>query len=144
MLADQEERFQAQSADQRQRVEALLADQRRQLAQDRLERQAQELEMYRQTAVTAAVNAREIAPQFVPFIGGSSHEEVDASIAQVKAATAEILTEVAGQQDAQQLSQTPQQPAVPGEQIDWEHLSLEDWAGVRGQYINTTAQGLFG
>lgn len=144
MLADQEERFQAQSDAQRQRVEALMAEERSQLAQDRLERQAQVRETYRQTVIAQAVSSKLIAPQFVPFITGSSKEEIDAKVEQAKLATAEILAEVAGQQDAQPSSAPQVVPGDQGEQIDWEHLSLEDWARVRGRYVNTTARGLFG
>ncbi len=66
------------------------------------------METYRQTTVAAAVSSEEMAPQFAAMITGSSKEEIDAKVEQAKAATAEILAEVAGQQPGQTAEQDEQ------------------------------------
>lgn len=143
-LAELDARMEVRQEQDRQHAQRLLDQSRQQLAADRLEAQAEALETYRQRAIAQA--ARSIAPQFVPFITGSSREEIDAAIDQAKAATAEILAEVAtspGQQrdELGRFASAEQQEA---DAIDLEHISLEDWARVRGQFIRTSDRGILG
>jgi hypothetical protein len=112
MLADQEERFEVQSAVERQRVEALLAEERSQLAQERLERRAQVRETYRQTVIAQAVSSKEIAPVRVVhhrLVQGGDRRLGRAA----KVATAEILAEVAGQQSGGEAAVQQDDPAQP-------------------------------
>lgn len=53
-----------------------------------------QIKTYRQQAIAQAAKA--IAPQFVAFIDGTSHEEIDLKVQQAIAATAEIVAEIAG------------------------------------------------
>jgi len=101
MLAEQEANWEAQHTAYTERMKQKLAEERQQLAQDRLERQAEQLAVYRQQAIAAAVASKEIAPQFVEFITGTSHEEIDAAVDLAKAKTLEILAELAGQQQSE-------------------------------------------
>lgn len=82
--------------DRRANREFLLAA-KQELARDRLEAQAADLDAYRQQTVAHATSSKTIAPQFVPFIMGTSREEIDAQIEQAKASTAEIAAEITGQ-----------------------------------------------
>jgi hypothetical protein len=154
LLAEQEARMEIRQEQDRQRAERLLAEARQQLAADRLEAEAGALALYREQAIAQA--AEGVAPQFAPFIIGSTREEIDAAIERAKVATAEILTELAGtgQPATSSVASTQrdelgrfipgeQQPAEQSAEIDWEHLSLEDWAKVRGQYIHNTDRRLF-
>lgn len=70
-LAEQDARHEIRTEQDRQRAERLLAEARQQRAADRLEAEAEALEKYRQRAIAQA--AEDVAPQFVPFISGTSH-----------------------------------------------------------------------
>ena len=98
------------------RLAAALEQERSECAQERLEAEATKLETYRQTTVAAAVSSEEMAPQFAAMITGSSKEEIDAKVEQAKAATAEILAEVAGQQPGQTAEQDEQDQFIPAPQ----------------------------
>lgn len=148
LLAEVEARFEARERHDRQRAHQLLAEERSARARERLEREALQLQTYRDVAIAQAVSAKNVAPQFVPFITGSSKAEIDASIAQAKAATAEILVEVSGQapaagQPRDELGRyVVQEHSNPP--MDLENISLEDWAKVRGQFISSTSdRGIF-
>jgi hypothetical protein len=138
-LLEQEERHQAESAAMRQQFEQALAEERNLRAQQRLEAQAEALELYRQQAIAQATSAKTLAPQFVPFITGSSKEEIDAKIAQAKASTAEILTEVTpAEQPAAQprhelgrFASAPQPQELTAEQI--KAMPWEEYAALRQQ-----------
>lgn len=157
-LDEQQERFDAEASALHHEVELAIAEEKDQRAQQQLEAEAIRLQDYRDQVVTAAVSSQAIAPQFARFIGGTSKQEIDAAIEQAKASTAEILDEIAGARpdaasahlrDAQGRFIAEQPVAERGlptglsaEQA--KNMTLQDWARVRGQYINnTTDRGLF-
>jgi hypothetical protein len=161
MLAEQDANWEAQHAANAQRTERLLSEERRQLATDRLERQAQELETYRHQAITAALSAKTLAPQVADMIPTdlATREQVDAAVQLGIDKTAEILAEVAGQREGELPVQArgpngqfiPAPQPIPGDRglpagmsaEQAENMTLEDWARVRGQYMRTTDRGLF-
>ena len=95
-IAAADARNQAESDEQRRQINALLAEEKTLRARQQAERDALQVLSYLDQAVAAAVSAKEIAPQFVRFINGTTREQVDAQLAQARESTEEILAEVAG------------------------------------------------
>jgi hypothetical protein len=92
-----DQRIERQAELDRQANREFLLSAKQELARDRLEAEAVDVENYRATAVAQATAAKSIAPQFIPFIGGASREDIDAAVALAQAKTAEIVAEIAGQ-----------------------------------------------
>lgn len=160
ILAKREEEWerqrQADRAEWEARLEAMNRDREQERAQLKLEREALELQNYIATEVARAVKDKEMAPQFVDFINGTSKEQVDAQIEVAKAKTAEILSEVTGQQQAAQRQQgvsTASGPSSMGsvtevtdQPVDFTKLTLKDYVEkVRPKLqIDRRDNGIFG
>jgi hypothetical protein len=157
-IFDLETRIEAGQAEQSRQLEAMLAEERSARAQEKLEAEALALVNYRERMVRQAVATQSIAPQFVDFIRGTSKEEIDAAVEHAKAATAEILEEVAGQgAPTEQFTRTTQQPmprdrglpaGLSAEEIQKAQdgtLSLQDYAALRSRLgLGKQDNGLFG
>ncbi len=145
-------RMEIRQQEERQRNQELLNEVQQLRARDRLEAQAEALATYRATVVAQAQASKQVAPQFLEFIDGSSREAIDRAAELAAQKTAEIMAEVAGQQqggeptvqarDERTGRFLPQQP-VPQPQVDLENISLEEWAKIRSQFIRTSDRGLF-
>jgi hypothetical protein len=83
-LAERETFWEAKFAqlgrDQRRHLDAVRAEREQERAQLALEREALAQEDYKAQRITAELQAKTIAPQFIPFITGSSREAIDAAI----------------------------------------------------------------
>jgi hypothetical protein len=97
LLAEVEARFEAREQHDRQRAQQLLAAERSELAHERLEAQAEALATYRATVVAQVQSSKQVAPQFLEFIDGTSREAIDNAAHLAALKTAEIMAEVAGQ-----------------------------------------------
>lgn len=126
------------------RVEVQQTEHRNQLAQVRLEREAQELQAYAAQRIAAASAVGEIAPAFTRMLREgqySTHAAIDAAIRAAREGTGEMraapapASPLAEQpRDAQTGRFAPQQPMVPEPQeIDPSTLSLADYIAMRGQ-----------
>jgi ribosomal protein L44E len=137
------------------RFTSLQEEMRQKDAAHILERQALELQGYIQSRVAQELGEKNIAPQLAKFVDGTSVEEVEASIANVKQTTAEIAQELAAEQE-QARRDTPgisthQGPSSMGsvpeltEEIDYTQLSMKDYLEkVRPKLgIGQGGQGLF-
>jgi hypothetical protein len=159
ILAAREAEWTASQAEREAAVTAQLAqieeDRERDRALIRLEHEALELQSYINQQVTAALNDHSMAPQFVDFITGYSTAEVDASIALAQEKTAEIASELQGQQAPAPRprgvstnfgpSSMGSRTEVEGETPDVRGLSLRDFIRNRDKLIpKGKDQGLFG
>lgn len=93
------------------------------------ERAYNELVDYRNSRLTAAADAKEIAPQFHNFIVGETKEQIDAAIEQAKIATASIAEEL--QQAAQARAAQPRGVSATG------YSAFGPMEGVLGQKTYT-------
>lgn len=158
LLAKRQQEWEAAQAEHEAAVTAQIAALEAQREQDHakmnLERQALQLQNYIATKVSAALAAKEIAPQFVDFLGGYDEAEVDASIEKAKAATAEIVAEVQGQQPpprprgvstATGPSAMGSVSEVEGEPLDYTKMSMRDFIRNRSNLgIGKKDPGIFG
>jgi hypothetical protein len=126
------------------RVEAQQTEHRNQLAQVRLEREAQELQAYAAQRIAAASAGGDIAPAFMRMLREgqyTSHAAIDAAISAAREGTAEMRATqapaslpLAEQPRDTQGRWVPQQPIVPEPQeIDPSTLSLADYMALRGE-----------
>ena len=162
-LAEQEARFEVRAELDRLHRQQLLDAARQELARDRREDEAAALDAYRDAAIAQATAAKSIAPQFVPFIGGSSREAIDNAVVLAQAKTAEIVTELAGSQGDQArdaatgrfISSQAEQPGdqyLPSGMTADEYakaqsgsLSMQDYAAMRDRLgLGRRDAGIFG
>lgn len=138
-----------------QRFDQLRLQQEQQNAAHALERQALELQGYIQSRVAQEIGDKNIAPQLAKFVNGTTKEEVEASIEQVKNTTLQIAQDLAAEQQ-QTRQQTPgvstntgpsSMGSVPemDDGVDYTKLSMKDYLEkVRpGLGIGQGGQGLF-
>jgi hypothetical protein len=122
----------------------ILAEAQQELARDRLEAEAEGLENYRATAVAQAVSSKSVAPQFVPFIDGTSREQIDASIERARAATAEIAAEISGQTTTTPAAERPRDVTgrfiaePPGDQYLPAGMTADEYAKAQSGSLDMT------
>jgi hypothetical protein len=150
LLAEQDARWQARQEQDRQRTQMILSEARNQVAQDKLEAEAVGVENYRKQAIAQATSSKTVAPQFLPFGTGSSREEIDAQIERAEYATAELVSELAGQGEPTVQSRDeatgrfiPQQPAAPQPTVSGERglpqgMTQEELAAAENGTLDMT------
>jgi hypothetical protein len=149
LLAEADARHEVRAELDRRDRERILADAKWELAQDKLDAEIAELDIYRAEVRVRVAGAKTVAPQLIEFIDGSTRAEIDRTAALAVQKTSEILAEIAGQQQGEQAVQARDErtgafiPAERAGQIDLTNISFEDWAKVRGQFIKQTDRGLF-
>jgi hypothetical protein len=128
------------------RVEAQQMEHRNQLAQVRLEREAQELQAYAAQRIAAASAGGDIAPAFMRMLREGqyfTHAAIDAAISAAREGTAELgngpvpaslpLAEQPRDTQTGRFVPTAPQPQQPAAEIDPSTLSLADYMALRGQ-----------
>lgn len=126
------------------RVEAQQTEHRNQLAQVRLEREAQELQAYAAQRIAAASGVGDIAPAFTRMLREGqyfTHAATDAAISAAREGTAEMraaqapASRPASEQprDAQTGRFVPTAPQPQPAETDFSTLSLADYMALRGE-----------
>jgi hypothetical protein len=125
------------------RVEAQQTEHRNQLAQVRLEREAQELQAYAAQRIAAAAGVGDIAPAFTRMLREGqyfTHAAIDAAISAAREGTAEMRAAQAPAspaseqpRDAQTGRFVPTAPQPQPAQTDFSTLSLADYMALRGE-----------
>jgi hypothetical protein len=83
----------------------LASPPRQELARDRLEAEAADIEAYRGQVVARAKSSGQVEPQLLAFVQGTSCEEIDRTAALAAEKTAEIVAELAGQRQGEPTAQ---------------------------------------